>query len=370
MNIGIITFHYANNYGAIMQAYGLQSYLEQQGHKVEFINYRPREEKHFLKQGLRCVLSLLQITRGSWKNSRYTEKFHQILHVGEKPYTTFQQLEQFPPSYDLYITGSDQVWTPQFGGSYLEPAYFLRFAGKGARKIAYAASMGQCCLSEKNKSEMKTYLEDFDSISVREDKAKTALENMSLKQHIHRTLDPSLLAGREIFEKVAAPIPEKPDSYICAYLLDKLEGGHQQILRYLQNEEKCPIIRLRNPESCIRLDGGVNRFVSPEEWISYFMHSRMAVCGSFHALAFSLMFHKPFICMHSSEKEIEAGGDCRILSLLKPMGLDYRCFAEFDMERLTKCLETPIDWNKVDGHLEKLRQESIDFLTSSHVISQ
>ena len=41
MKIGILTFHWPENYGAVLQAYALQSYLTDLGHDVEIINYRP-----------------------------------------------------------------------------------------------------------------------------------------------------------------------------------------------------------------------------------------------------------------------------------------------------------------------------------------
>ena len=40
MKIGIVTFHSAHNYGAVLQAWSLQQYLKQQGHEVEIVNLR------------------------------------------------------------------------------------------------------------------------------------------------------------------------------------------------------------------------------------------------------------------------------------------------------------------------------------------
>ena len=43
MKIGILTFHWATNYGAILQCYALQTYLENLGHDVEVIDYKPKQ---------------------------------------------------------------------------------------------------------------------------------------------------------------------------------------------------------------------------------------------------------------------------------------------------------------------------------------
>ena len=45
MRIGIITFHAAFNYGSMLQAYALQTFLEKKGHQVEIINFRPEIQK-------------------------------------------------------------------------------------------------------------------------------------------------------------------------------------------------------------------------------------------------------------------------------------------------------------------------------------
>ena len=39
--IGIITYHYAYNYGALLQAYALQTKLDMLGYEAEIINFRP-----------------------------------------------------------------------------------------------------------------------------------------------------------------------------------------------------------------------------------------------------------------------------------------------------------------------------------------
>lgn len=41
MKIGILTFHRAHNYGAVLQAYALVTYLKNIGHDAEIVDYRP-----------------------------------------------------------------------------------------------------------------------------------------------------------------------------------------------------------------------------------------------------------------------------------------------------------------------------------------
>lgn len=46
MKTGILTFHCAHNYGAVLQAYALQEQLKAFGHEVEMIDYRPSYLTH------------------------------------------------------------------------------------------------------------------------------------------------------------------------------------------------------------------------------------------------------------------------------------------------------------------------------------
>ena len=50
--VGILTFHFVNNYGALLQAWALQTFLERSGFAPSFINFRPREhtDRYSLKQ--------------------------------------------------------------------------------------------------------------------------------------------------------------------------------------------------------------------------------------------------------------------------------------------------------------------------------
>ena len=49
MKIGIITFHSAHNYGAVLQAFALKEYLSKKGHDVHVINYKIKEIENVYK---------------------------------------------------------------------------------------------------------------------------------------------------------------------------------------------------------------------------------------------------------------------------------------------------------------------------------
>lgn len=71
MKIGILTFHWATNYGAVLQCYALQIYLEAMGHEVHVINYKPRLYDYTLWNYIR-FRSFLH--HNSYINSKRKEK--------------------------------------------------------------------------------------------------------------------------------------------------------------------------------------------------------------------------------------------------------------------------------------------------------
>lgn len=68
--------------------------------------------------------------------------------------------------FNVFITGSDQVWDYNITGR--DMAYLLEFANIGKRN-SYVASFGVTDISEKYKKEYKNLLNSFSNISVREE---------------------------------------------------------------------------------------------------------------------------------------------------------------------------------------------------------
>ena len=61
--IGILTFHNCVNYGAAMQAYGLQSFLISKGYNVEIIDYVNEKIDSELNEKIEVSLSVKSVAR-------------------------------------------------------------------------------------------------------------------------------------------------------------------------------------------------------------------------------------------------------------------------------------------------------------------
>ena len=151
MKIGIITFHASFNYGSMLQAWALQTFLTKLGHDVEIINFRQKSQKlgyakpiafsslPNVKRSVKRMLAPATIRPLYRKWHLFDGFMHRWLNLTDE-YNTLDQLRQADFDLDALVTGSDQIWnTTVFDFS---EAYFGTFVGGRTAKIAYAPSMG------------------------------------------------------------------------------------------------------------------------------------------------------------------------------------------------------------------------------------
>lgn len=365
MKIGIITFHHAPNQGAVLQAYALQTLLESWGHHVEFIDYRRLHAfncRDFISKSPKLLLEKWQNQVCGFIYRNFRKDFNKVLHINNRRYYSVEELRANPPVFDLYITGSDQVWNFL---QKIDGPYVLDFVPADKPKIAYAASMGQCNIPKHLHAELRNLLSSFQAISVREKNGKDFIDELmtGYEIDIRQTLDPTLLIAQKSYEGIAEPTHFK-QPYLVSYILSMLEKGHEEVLKYVQGKFKMPILNMRNPDTCVRLPFAKNEIVTPYQFLSYIKHSSLVVCSSFHAVVFSLIFHKPFIVLIPSMLKSK-GGNQRINSLLAPLGLSRRCVYGFEFHVIDELLNEVIDWDFIDAEIKRTAQDSIKFLQDS-----
>lgn len=360
MKIGILTFHSALNTGAVMQAYGLQQYLLTKGHQVEFIDYIPPQRaltwRSFVAKGLFKTL-------GKWEDIYYgytlKGNFNKILKVADKRYVKLSELKKSPPAYDAYIAGSDQIWNFGFTKE-INPVYLLDFGLEKIKRVAFSASMGQTKQPKEIEHIFKTLLAKFDAISVREkngfDYLTKLLEDDKQIKHI---ADPTFLLSKDQFLRVASPV-NVTNKFMISYILPHYEFPKElyMVVDVLKQKLDYELINLRNPNTCLRIPKTKNKVVSPQEWLGYMNQSEFNICCSFHAVVFSLIFHKPFVVVTPYKNQ-------RIISLLEPLNLLSRCIYDFSEQVIDEIIASSVDWDLVDSFFIEERKKSIDFLQNA-----
>ena len=115
MRIGIITFHRALNYGALLQAYALREALKACGAETSVIDYRnPIIENMysypslFQRKGLKSKMKYI-LQGGAEKRRRSKFEFFrkQFLNLGDNDYYTGEDISKSLEHFDKFITGMD-----------------------------------------------------------------------------------------------------------------------------------------------------------------------------------------------------------------------------------------------------------------------
>ena len=241
MKIGIVTLRSGKNVGGLLQAYAMQTILEQMGHKVEFIDYQLP-----IKNTIRSFISKSPLTTyykcldkfNTWRYRNF-RNVKWLLNISPIHYKFYQELEINPPIYDYYIVGSDQVWN---FSNLLVPFFLLKFVPQNRPKIAYAASMGQCRLNTNLYNDLKNELKTFKAISLREDKSLNFIKTLMGSQcNVQKTIDPTLLISKDYYTKISNKLTKMPSYYMVSYILSNLEkkqikaikDAHRAALEYV-----------------------------------------------------------------------------------------------------------------------------------------
>ena len=362
MKVGIITRHNALNAGAVLQAFALQTQLMRMGFDVEFIDYRistSRTVKSFFSFSYRKTIE-------KWKDFIFSLWYERnflyangLLKIGDKKYVSLFDLRSCPPKFDIYIAGSDQIWNVGTNFKAFEP-YFLNFGDKDIKRISFAASFGQCNFSKSIEDLLRNQFYRFNAISVREENGADFLRNLlNNKQEVKQISDPTFLLSSNDYVKIMSEINfRKISNFIVSYILSEYHERQYQIVDYIKYKLGIELINLRNPASCIRLKGAKNLVVNPRQWLSYFYHSNFIICTSFHAVVFSLIFHKPFIVISTFNNE-------RIISLLTKTHLLDHYHTDFNAELINELLIKEVPWSQVDQVIEEEKNKGILYLSNN-----
>lgn len=370
MKIGIITFNSAHNYGAVLQVWALQEKLKSEGHQVEVINYR-----------IPAIDNLYQVYVPRWisGNSMVNRACHKLqymkarVRVPEKavrykkfedfindvlpttvPYHSYEALKNATFDYDILITGSDQVWNGNITRG-INGAYFLAFGDEKVKRISYAASIGKDAFDPEEKDVVAKYLKGLDYISVREEKAKTAVEELTDKE-VDLVLDPTLLLDKEKYDQLKKPFPVKGGEYIFVHNvhLVKVDARLNAIVEEISKRTGLPVV---NNRADYTFSNEIAKFSAggPEEFLGVIDGAKYVITNSFHATVFSTIYEKKFITVpHFKNPD-------RMRNLLQLFQLENHLIAE--VKDIPKDLsELDIDYGKVKELRKKARSASEAYL--------
>ncbi|MFL1895425.1 polysaccharide pyruvyl transferase family protein [Aquimarina sp. 2-A2] len=364
MKIKTITCHEVYNHGASLQEYALLKYLQELGHDVETISYKPDylgghfdflkvSNDKYAKNILLKIAYLAVKFPTRLKNLKRKRSFDafsmKYIKSTEKTYYSNQELLNDVPVADTYICGSDQIWNSFFQNG-KDPAFYLDFVPDGKRKISYAASFAIEKLAPELTDFVKEKVSRLDSISVRESSGVDILKSLGFHD-VTQVLDPVFLLDKNVWNDLMET-PENKCSYVFIYDFDS-NPLIKDMAFNLKDKFGYDIITVN--ENITYADK--NYFLDgPSKFLTLVKNAEFVISNSFHAVAFSILFEKKFVVFNRMYKI-----NTRMRDLLKSIDLpELLIESEEQMKKFDNSL---VDYTKSKVKLNGLIEKSKHFLT-------
>lgn len=367
MKIGIITMHRVLNFGSALQAYALQRTLFKLGFDNEIIDYifPPKESKNTYNSNIvNRVLVFVRNALMGFPTKKKAKKFNYFYKenyiLSATQYDKYN-IQHAPPCYDVYMTGSDQVWNPKHIKDDIN--FLLAFAPTGKPRVSYASSFAANYLPAQYVEEYKKYLSEYDTISVRESTGVAIVKQLTGKEATV-CCDPTLLLDKggwdEIENKSDLRLKKK---YILVYALYYMFDPYPELLRiidYVQMKLGMKVIYLNGrKEDAFRRNSIVYKAGGPEDFIRLVKNAEFVITTSFHGVVFSVLYNKPFLGIVKDGND----SDSRITSLLKELH-SLKCQVAYDA-KINFTLRELLDLKADISNLNALRNNALDYINNS-----
>ncbi len=373
--VGIITMHRVKNYGSALQAYATQYVVEKLGYECEIIDYQYPNVYQFERGYYHdpvwkfIIKSNLWWLRSKWrKHNKLKYRFKQFYKNFLKLSSFFdspQSIRSAPPAYDIYLTGSDQVWNPKYAKG--DTVFLLDFV-TSKKKIAYAASFASDKLEGQFANSFKPLLQQYEAISVREAGGKKIIKDL-LGKDVPVVLDPTLLLDADEWSRLSSLCAKhscRGKKYILVYMLDYSFAPSPviyDVIRRLQEQTSYEVVSIKKLDENRISPYKTVEEAGPLEFLQLFKHASYVVTSSFHGTAFAINFGIPLFPIIPPSSM----SDDRQTSLLKSLDIE-QCGIPTDIDVKTLDLERIADISQRGRvNLQKLRKESIACL--EHMLS-
>lgn len=352
--VAIITFHNAINYGAILQCYALQNYIENKfKYSVEILNYTPQYFREVFFDPLK-PLSAYGMNNKIKALAKFVLRHDEIKALSKKNKdlllfikNNLHLVPMHQNSYDYYVAGSDQIWNLELLKG--DTTYLLDFVISG-KKIAYAASFKIADIDDYARKMYQKYLPSFNCISVRESDLQVYLKS---QYGIESTcvLDPTLLIGADFWRARIKGNPLISKKYLLIYFVNMPVHLIEDAFVYAEkhNLEIVSLNKIKGKKNYINFSSA-----SIENFLNLISNAEVVFTTSFHGMAFSILFEREF---YYETPYDSYNNNNRLIDLSIKLGLQTQDLDKTDYK--------DINWSKVRELLLMYRQNSELFLIDS-----
>lgn len=369
--VGIMTMHRKFNFGSALQTYALQRTILKLGYDCDVIDYLYPNSYHIGKNIPQPVevsrLAKVKDQIGRYLTSQkerecaFSEFMSGYIKLSKEQYPTIESLLQSPPQYDIYVSGSDQVWNTKY--LHEDPTFLLKFAPQDAKRISYAASFGNSSLDQRHAALYRDNLQKFSSISVRESSGVQIVADLIDRQS-QVVLDPTFLLSADDWMPLAIK-PELEGPYILCYFLHYTFNPQpyaDMVARQISKATGYKLVFiLPDAYKGKMLDPRVHTVfrAGPREFLGWFANAEIVLTTSFHGTAFSINFEKRFLSIVDDAPTL----DCRQKSLLEELDMrDQILPMSAPLPDLSRLQPGYAESNKL---LETARRKSFEYLCDS-----
>lgn len=363
MEIRIVTFQRADNYGAVLQCYALFLYIRYLNSDTKVLDYRNPyiesqysiiPEKGKIKKILAYTIkNLYPYYRWQFLRKKRFESFRKLIEFTDSSWK--HELKKNGVMCDLLISGSDQVLNPDITNG-IDDVYFLDIPCNAIR-ASYAASIGSLNSQHVRSKAFLEKLSKIDFLSVREQDASDYLKK-TLGKKVVQCVDPTLLLEKKEWDAIIENTQYEgvPEKYILLYYLEKNQNLVEAAEK-IAEIKKIPILYFNknvklNCESKFCGDAG------PLEFIWLIKNASIIMTSSFHASVFSFIYEKE-VCIMTHSKT-----GSRVASLAKLFNAQEVICSS--VEEVVNKSHTKCDYDQ--KLLELMRNESTEYI--KHIITK
>ena len=357
-----VTWVTYRNFGTILQAFALQKAVTSLGYDNHIIDDRAIVESFRIRKKFSLLRELHKIkwlyprkAEFAKRNQGSVRLFHEFIGRYMLVDSAWETRKDLSERYDIYIAGSDQIWSPDVP---FDDFYYLAFTERP--KVAYAPSLGVTNYPEEKVPAVKPLLERFGSLSVREPQGADTLRDMfGLEADI--VSDPTMLLSRDTWEGLMTP----SDNDVCRpYALCYFLTYNQDYIKLVREYCRERSLQLKmivvSPDCVDVADEDV--YTGPDGFLQAVAGADIVLTDSFHGSIFSLIFERPFFTFRRFDDSSASSQNSRVENLLSMMQLEHRLLGR-TICKLPECPE--IDWSAVRSKVSDLRERSLSYLMKS-----
>lgn len=372
MKVAILTWLHNQNFGTLLQAYALQKFIMDNGYEVEDIDYLPSNREKiknwilsrnspalFIGKFKEYINRKKEQTHSTESSGVKFEKFLSKYIASTQRCSTTSDLKKLVRNYDIFICGSDQIWSPYL----FNPNFYFSFLDSSAKHvIAYGPSFGVTDASKRKKKIIARELKKFSAISVREDTGKKFVEKLGYYD-VQQVIDPVMLLGQSEWNLlIAAARVEQPAAIVCYFLGDN--PSYWKAAECLASKLNCPIITLVGSGKRIVEERYSPIYaLGPDEWLAYIAKAKFVLTDSLHGTLFSLLFKKHYYCFKRFKEGERRSQNSRVESLARLTKMEDRLIESWDESKINNINIEEYDEKLSD--LERLIDKSKKWLITA-----